>query len=62
MNKKKSFDCVEFQRKVREENYLNANGNYDLMISNLFKRIEQNEQYRLFLEGKAKQVKNKLNL
>lgn len=50
MNKEKSFDCVEFQRKVRMNNYLSADGNYDLMISNMMKRLKDNELYNFLME------------
>jgi hypothetical protein len=59
MNKKKSFDCVEFQRKVRMENYILANGDFDLMIANMQKRLIDNELYNFLIERKneGKQLK-----
>ena len=56
MNKKKTFDCVEFQRIVRQKNYESANGDYDLMLSNMKKRIKENELYKYFTERKEKQL------
>jgi hypothetical protein len=52
MNKEKSFDCAEFQRKVRINNYLSADGNYNLMISNMMKRLKDNELYNFLIERK----------
>lgn len=56
MSKKKTFDCVEFQRKVRQQNYDDANGNYDLMLSNMKKRLQDNELYLFFKEMKENQL------
>jgi hypothetical protein len=55
MNKEKSFDCVEFQRKVRMGNYQLANGDFDLMISNMKDRLKDNELYNFFIERKKKE-------
>jgi hypothetical protein len=54
MNEEKSFDCVEFQREVRMRHYLEANGDYDLMISNMKNRLKDNELYNFFIERKEK--------
>ena len=39
MKTTKEFDCVEFQRNVRYQHYLEANGDVDLMIKNMKKRL-----------------------
>lgn len=54
MKKTKSFDCVEFQRNVRYQHYLEANGDVDVMIKNMEKRIENNELYHFFKERQEK--------
>jgi hypothetical protein len=56
MKKIKTFDCVEFQRNVRYQHYLEANGDVDLMIQNMKKRLEQNELWKNILERKQKQI------
>lgn len=53
----KTFDCVEFQRKVRMDNYILANGDYDLMISNMQNRLKDNELYRFLIERQEKEKK-----
>ena len=52
MKKNKSFDCVEFQRKVRLENYLKANGDFDLMIANMKNSLNDNDLYKYFMKRK----------
>ena len=53
------FDCVEFQRQIRLKNYLEANGNYDLMILNMKNRLHDNELYKYLIEKKNNENYNK---
>lgn len=53
--KHKTFDCVEFQRNVRYQHYLDANGDVDIMIKNMNDRLKHNEMWQEFLERKEKE-------
>ena len=55
MKMTKTFDCVEFQRKVRYQHYLDANGNVDIMIKNMKERIKDNELWKELVQSKEKQ-------
>jgi hypothetical protein len=51
----KSFDCVEFQREVRLRHYQEANGDIELMIKNMRKRLENNSYIKEFIERKEEE-------
>ena len=54
---KKEFDCVEFQRNVREEALKKANYNIKTLIKQVNERLKENE-LNIYLEDK----KNKLTI
>jgi hypothetical protein len=49
-----NFDCVKFQREVRLMHYEECKGDYNLMISNQNKRLQNNKLWIKLLERQKK--------
>ena len=45
MNKKKEFDCVEFQRKTREQFVNEADSNFENLVKILDDKIKDSDVY-----------------
>ncbi len=55
MKNKKEFDCVKYQRDVREKNIMEANYNIRELASNIILNMKENELYKFFKERKEKE-------
>ncbi|OGU12358.1 MAG: hypothetical protein A2X61_01285 [Ignavibacteria bacterium GWB2_35_12] len=51
----KSFDCVEFQRKVREEAMKEANYDIKTLIEQVNERLKNNDLNNFLIERKEKE-------
>jgi hypothetical protein len=54
MKKTKTFDCVGFQRKIRYQHYLEANGDVEIMLKNMEKRLETNYLWKELIARQEK--------
>jgi hypothetical protein len=52
----KDFDCVELQRKIRDEFIEEADNDFDKLINLLKKKVNDSEINKRLLERKSKQT------
>ena len=54
MSKTKTFDCVQFQRDVREQMLKEADYDLSKLVENVKNHLKSNELYHYLMEKKAK--------
>ncbi|MBI5325759.1 MAG: hypothetical protein HZB41_10905 [Ignavibacteriae bacterium] len=55
MNKTKTFDCVQFQRSIREKMLKEADYDLDKLIKGIEERLKTNDLYKFLIERQEKQ-------
>lgn len=54
----KTFDCVKYQRDIRDKFIEEANGDFRVLLENLRAKAKKSELYHFFKERKEKQLRD----
>ncbi|NLO18764.1 MAG: hypothetical protein GX121_02625 [Ignavibacteria bacterium] len=54
----KTFDCVKYQRDIRDKFIEEANGDFRVLLENLRAKAKKSELYHFFKERKEKHLRD----